>query len=440
MVFLCYSIIQVLASNEKEQVLKEIESKETIVFTKKSYIHDDDTKLTEEHKTYAYAFYPVAERFFATQAKHLTRLIIEFLLTKVPSKRTFYAPNSNVILLCKLSADDQWLAALYEVSGVKSGRSLILWDMKSGLIQWDISGAGELSGVIFTSDNQKIISPGYDGYIKIWSVWDGTLHQILTCTDSLCQDCILSEDNCFLSCLVSTALCDFDICIWSLHTGRCTTRRQCGDINWMQFSTDNKQLMFAGGDEQVRVWNLETNICRNLLKGHTDCILKCQLSTNKQLLLTTSLDNTARVWQLNTKNCIQIFTDDKNSDFQSWGYFVRQDTCVVWYRRRTLKLWSIEDGQVIREFPNYFWNIYTVSPRKSFWLKSEDAECIFDTPSQSTEIRILAVESGDVLLSIDDHLETDQIIISSDGKFMLTENENRIAVYVFSEAKKLHLF
>ncbi len=68
--------------------------------------------------------------------------------------------------------------------------------------------------------------------------------------------------------------------------------------------SDDGQLLVSGS-ENIRVWNTITGKCEQILTehSHVQCL---SLNTNKKLFASGSIDNTVRVWDINSASCMQV--------------------------------------------------------------------------------------------------------------------------------------
>ena len=70
------------------------------------------------------------------------------------------------------------------------------------------------------------------------------------------------------------------------------------DVAW---GNNDHYLMTASGDQTVRIWDLERNVCRGRLVGHTGTVKSIkEANNNPNLLVTASRDGSARLWDLRT--------------------------------------------------------------------------------------------------------------------------------------------
>ena len=50
-------------------------------------------------------------------------------------------------------------------------------------------------------------------------------------------------------------------------------------------------------DNTVRIWDVETGQCRQVLEGHENQIFNCAFNYEGTTIITASQDNTCRIWK-----------------------------------------------------------------------------------------------------------------------------------------------
>lgn len=72
----------------------------------------------------------------------------------------------------------------------------------------------------------------------------------------------------------------------------------------------NGNLVSGSRDQSIRIWNLNTGQCVNIIESaHADSIYSFQLTSDNQNLITCSLDETIKIWNLETKMCIKTLKE-----------------------------------------------------------------------------------------------------------------------------------
>lgn len=121
----------------------------------------------------------------------------------------------------------------------------------------------------FSPDGKKVITPSYDGTIKIWDVNIGECIQILNA----------------------------NIC-------RCP-----GSAS---FSNDGK-LIVSGSSKSIRIWDCESMECIKTFMNCPSDIYSVRFSLNDKMILSTSSDNTVCLWDVETGNCLKTYEGGADS-------------------------------------------------------------------------------------------------------------------------------
>src|SRR5205807_1052281 len=93
--------------------------------------------------------------------------------------------------------------------------------------------------------------------------------------------------------------------LWEVSTGQCLNVLQ-GHAEWVRsvaFSPDGHLLVSGSNDHTIRLWDVSTGQCLNVLQGHTTCVASVTFSHDGSLLLSGSDDGTMKLWNVDTGTC-----------------------------------------------------------------------------------------------------------------------------------------
>jgi len=403
-----------------------VKRKEQTTLTKmtnvcKRFIHDGHTDLTKDQQYFVYAaVYPMVEPFCRSQSSVITRLIVLFLWHRHLSTEGYrpftVTPTTNTLVkMCQLSSDDVWLVSW---SGYYD---LTLWNVATGHRQWVISAAHSqyIYQCILSSDDQLLITASEDTTLKLWTLSTGVLRATLVGHKGAVRYCALSTDNRRLL----SAGSDGTIRVWAVPTGECThivgggyaTQHQL--YRYAHFYARDQYVVAMSGTD-VCVWEMATNHCVRVLRGHSASIHTCHMSSDEQLLLSGSIDNAIRVWALASGTCRQVFRG--HTDWMYSACFLREWTWVAsGDYRDILCIWRIRDAVCLHRWTNYFCYLPL---QHSYWLARQQRECILvATTSSPYEVRVLAVDGGETMFTVEGHTTNVRAAcISSDGRYLFS--------------------
>ncbi|KAJ6022047.1 hypothetical protein N7540_007551 [Penicillium herquei] len=104
---------------------------------------------------------------------------------------------------------------------------------------------------------------------------------------------------------------DNTVTIWD-STGRriSVLEGHSGEISYVKWSEDGKQIATCSEDESLRIWNADSGVCTSILVGHEDLVVSCSWSSDGKFISSSSSDGTEMVWNTagdNIGECISTF-------------------------------------------------------------------------------------------------------------------------------------
>jgi WD40 repeat protein len=136
-------------------------------------------------------------------------------------------------------------------------------------------------------------------------------------------------------------------------------------VNSVAFSLDGNTLASAGGDNAIKIWDVQTGRQIRSLIGHTSYILSVTFSPDGRLLASGGFDNTVRLWDAKMGTLLRTFEGHTGGIFSV--AFARDGlTLASGGFDKTIKLWDIEQGKEVRSFVGHTDVIFSVefSPDK----------------------------------------------------------------------------
>ncbi|CDZ97981.1 Cdc4 and related F-box and WD-40 proteins [Phaffia rhodozyma] len=177
------------------------------------------------------------------------------------------------------------------------------------------------------------------------------------------------------------------------ETGRGNPRAKeryeaCGSSRgWGQ---EGAVLVTGGCDRSVRVWDLETGLCKHIMPGHTSTIRCIKVIDGRPIAISGSRDATLRVWDLETGKLIHLLLGHQHS--------VR---CIEVHGNRvvsgsydfTARLWDVDTGECLQVFQGHYHQIYAVG---------FDGDKVA-TGSLDSTVRVWSAHTGECLALLQGH-------------------------------------
>lgn len=116
-------------------------------------------------------------------------------------------------------------------------------------------------------------------------------------------------------------------------------------------------LVSGGCDRDVRVWNLKTGECLQILRGHQSTV-RCLQMANSKTAVSGSRDTSVRVWDIEAGRCLHTLNGHTSS---VRCIEIKGDICVSGSYDCTAKIWRISDGQLLHTLTGHISQIYSLA-------------------------------------------------------------------------------
>ena len=81
---------------------------------------------------------------------------------------------------------------------------------------------------------------------------------------------------------------------------------------WSVAFSHNGNLLASGGtDRSIRLWDVKTSQCLNVLEGHAENIWSVAFSPDDLTLASSSSDETIKFWSVQTGDCVKTLRSDR---------------------------------------------------------------------------------------------------------------------------------
>jgi WD40 repeat protein/class 3 adenylate cyclase len=230
--------------------------------------------------------------------------------------------------------------------------------------------------------------------------------------------------------------------------------RHDAGVTYAAFNPGGDRIVTSSYDETARIWSVANGSEIAVLKGHEGAVENASFNPDGSRVVTAGRDGTARIWDAAAGKQIFVLPQPGNvhtAKFSPAGTRVLtgsdQGALTIWDaqtgkkveinesfgttsatfspdglsfaagQERSVRIWSVEDGQLIRRLDNQFWPDEVVfSPDGSKILAAS-----WGTISWNMTSRLWDVPSGTLIASLRDHTsDTHGGTFSHDGRYIAT--------------------
>lgn len=244
--------------------------------------------------------------------------------------------NPDWINSVQFNSDGQFLVSASQDS------SLTLWRISDGVPLATLQGHGaEVLSAVFSPDDQTIVSASADKSIKLWRVNLSTTQASHTSTVSFSPN---GE-------VFASAGWDGVIELWRTDDTASepvfgTLEGHQTPINTLSFSPKG-QVLASGSDDQVILWNLDSETPLRSLIGHQDKINHLSFSSDSTLLATASDDKTILLWNPNDGTQVHTLTGHQDG-VTSVAFSPNGELLASGSYDKTIKLWNTQNGTLLK--------------------------------------------------------------------------------------------
>lgn len=139
-----------------------------------------------------------------------------------------------------------------------------------------------------------------------------------------------------------------------------------GAVNSVVFSADDRFLYSASDDRTVRVRDVRTSRCLQVLRDHAGAVIAVAAHPRMSSLASASHDHSVRLWSAESGECLAVFEGHENW-VRDVSFLPSGSELVSCSLDGTVRVWDIEQGSQLAELsdgPETFWSV-AVSPNGS---------------------------------------------------------------------------
>jgi WD40 repeat protein len=331
-----------------------------------------------------------------------------------------YPGHTNWTRALAFSADGKLLASSSEDCTFR------LWDTRSGE-QVAMFGphTHPLRGMAFSRDGQKLTICSDDGLIRIYNLPNLLADPATLTVESHCIQSLEGHSNWVFSVNYSpdesrlaSASADGTVRIWEVATGECVQilRHEHWVIRTL-FSRDGRYLIVSGMSATIYIWDTVDGQMVQTLTGHLDWVWSIAISADGNTLISTGEDLTIKIWDLPTGSCHTIFHAHQD---RIWTVALSPDGrhFVSGSEDRTIKIWDLPRGKCLKTINGYGNWIKSIAfiPQQN-WLASGHRDA---------QIRLWDLQNRTCIQTLSGH--TDAVLaiaISPDGRYLASSSLDR---------------
>ena len=216
---------------------------------------------------------------------------------------------------------------------------------------------------------------------------------------------------------------DKTIRVWNVETGECvqvleikgcTPEGHTIGTHDVALAMDGRRAVTADWFYILRVWDLDSGSCLHTLKGHTDEVNGVAVTVDGRWAVSASDDKTLRVWDVERGRCLR--TLEGHDSAVNTVAMTPSGQRAVSTSYDELRVWDVETGQCL--------GCHTYPFRLSSVAMTVDGRLVVSA-CEDEKIRFLDVETGKQLHTLEDESGSNAVALTADGRRAVSANRHR---------------
>ena len=249
--------------------------------------------------------------------------------------------------------------------------SVRLWEICTGKEWLKLEGHTErIKSVAFSPCGNFFVTGSVDKTARIWDIRTAETVTVLEGHQLVVEAAVFSP-QCRQ---VLTGSWDCNAKLWDVESGdEILSFDKHTEYIWsVGFSSDGNYVVTGGQDRIINVWNVRDGSLRSSITTSPHTIQAVQFFTDNNVVIAAHDDGVARVWDIHSRKVVRKFRE--HTDFL-WSVvaYPEMDLMVTCGKDNKAKIWDISKGKVLKTF-NHQSSILSaiISPDGRFLITCDD--------------------------------------------------------------------
>ncbi|KAK3824840.1 MAG: WD40-repeat-containing domain protein [Benniella sp.] len=225
------------------------------------------------------------------------------------------------------------------VGSASCDETVRLWDVATGACRHVLHHLGWAMSVAFSPLGDVIASGGIDESVRLWDVETGVCQYVLCGYNAAIRAIAFSPNGGQIACCCGSRVLLRD----SRSIRRHIQVHHVEQIQSVAISPKDDCIASGGFDRVVRLWDFDTGICLNALRGHEGTIMSIAFSPSGDQVASGSMDKIVRLWDTTTGFCKHILSGH-NGGIRGITFSPDGDWIASGSNDQTVRLWNVETG------------------------------------------------------------------------------------------------